>query len=157
MMRVRIFQILLLALLPSAAVCAAGAADQRSGAVQVTVSGVYSLTFNVQVRSAAVTGGTIYCKAKIAPNLPGFENRSPRVVPVESARGVAAIVGSSGNCSVEIPFSWMVADTQNGVALSYEIDAVNGSGVAAGRTQQGIDVAYPEMGKAANMRLRVAF
>lgn len=157
MKRTRVPQILLLALLASAAAWAAPAADQCNGAVPVAVSGVYSVTFNVQVSSATVPGGTISCRAKIAPNLPGFENRSRGVVPVESSRGVVALIGSFANCTVEIPFSWTVADTQNGVALSYEIDAVSGAGMAAVRTQQGIGVAYPEMGGAASLRLNVAF
>lgn len=157
MKRARIPQILLPVLLASAAVWAAPAADQRNGAAPVTVSGVYLVTFNVQVGSAPAAGGTIFCRAKITPRLPGFDNRSQGMVPVESARGVVTYIGSSANCTVEIPFSWMVAGTQHGVAMSYEIDALNGPGVAAVRTRQGIGLAYPRMGQAANVRLNVAF
>ena len=162
MKRARIPQNLLLALLASAAVWAAPAADQRTGAAPTVATGAYAVTFDVNPGSTAAAGGTITCKAKIAPNLPGFENMNQGAVPVESAFGVAT-VGSSGRagssvlCSVEIPFTWMVNSRGSGVLLSYEIDAVRGSAVAAARTQEGIGVAYPEMGGTARVRLNVAF
>jgi hypothetical protein len=160
-MRARNPQILL-AMLASAAVWAAPAADQRAGAAPTAMTGVYAVTLNVNPGSTAPSGGMITCKAKIAPNLPGFENMNQGAVPVESAPGVA-MVGGSGRpgssvlCSVKIPFAWMVNDRGNGVMLSYEIDAMSGSGVAAVRTQQGIGMAYPEMGGTANVRLNVTF
>jgi hypothetical protein len=157
MKRARISQILLPVLLVSAAMWAAPAVDQDRGAAPLAVSGVYLVTFNVQVGSVPAAGGTIFCRAKIAPNLPGFDNRGQRLVPVESARGVVTYMGSSANCAVEIPFSWTVTDTETGVVMSYEIDALSGPGVAAVRTRQGIGLAYPRMGGAANVRLNVAF
>jgi hypothetical protein len=157
MKRTRMPHILLPVLLASAAVWAAPAADQRSGAAPVVVSGVYLVTFNVQVGSVPAAGGTIFCRAKIAPNLPGFDNRSQGLVPVESARGMVTFIGSSANCTVEIPFSWTVVDTETGVVMSYEIDALSGPGVAAVHTQQGVGLAYPRMGGAASVRLNVAF
>jgi hypothetical protein len=157
MRRARIPQILLLALLASVTVWAAPAANQRAGAAPVAVSGVYVVTFNVQVGSAQAIGKTIFCKAKIAPNLPDFENRSYGIVPVQSARGVVALIGSSANCAVEIPFSWTVADSRHGVAMSYEIDAVSEAGGSAVRAQQGIGVPYPGLGGTATVLLNVAF
>jgi hypothetical protein len=162
MKRARIPQILLLALLASAAVWAAPGANQRAGAAPAAVSGVYAVTFIVNPGSAMAAGGAILCKARITPNLPAFENMNRGVAPVESAPGVVAVVGSwrAGSavlCTVEIPFAWPVSDRAGGVALSYEIDAVSGSGVAAVRTGQGIAVAYPQMGGTASVRLNVAF
>jgi hypothetical protein len=128
----------------------------------VAVSGMFSVTFNIEPVSSAVAGGLIECKAKIAPRLSAFENLSGDVAPVASAAGVASPVaagpaGSSVNCSVEIPFAWLVNDRGNGIALSYEIDAVSGSGVAALRTQQPIGMAYPVAGGTANVNLHVRF
>ena len=162
MKRARIPQILLLALVASAAVWAAPAADQRAGAAQAAVSGVYTVTFDVSLGSIAAAGGTVACRARIAPNLPAFENLNRGAVPVESAPRVVAAAGSrpAGSpilCSVEIPFAWTVSDPSSGVALSYEIVAVSGSGVAAARTGQGIAVAYPEPGGTASLRLDVTF
>jgi hypothetical protein len=157
MRRARIPQILLLALLASDALWAAPAADQRGGAALVAVGGVYLVTFNVQLGSVPAAGGTILCRAKIAPNLLGFDNPAQGMAPAESAQGVVTFIGASANCTVEIPFSWMVVDTRDGVAMSYEIDALSGSGVAAVRTQQGIGLAYPRMGGAASVRLNVVF
>jgi hypothetical protein len=162
MKRARIAQIPLLALLASAAVWAAPAADQRSGAAPAAVSGVYAVTFNVNLGSVAAAAGTVSCRARIAPNPRAFENTNRGVVPVESAPRVVAAAGSGrvGSpilCSVEIPFAWTVSDQSSGVALSYEIEAVSGSGVAAARTGQGIAVAYPEPGGTASVRLNVTF
>jgi hypothetical protein len=162
MKRARIAQILPLALWASAAVWAAPAADQRAGAAPAAVSGVYAVTFSVNPGSAVAAGGAITCKAKIAPNLPAIENMNRGVVPVESSPGMVTVagsgrVGSPVLCSVEIPFAWPVSDRAGGVVLSYEIDAVSGSGVAAVRTGQGIVVAYPEMGVTASVRLNVTF
>jgi hypothetical protein len=69
----------------------------------VAVSGVYLVTFNVRLGSVPAAGGTVFCRAKIAPNLPGFDNRTQEIAPLESARGLAAFMGSSANCTVEIP------------------------------------------------------
>jgi hypothetical protein len=162
MKRARIPQILLLALLASAAVWAAPAANQRAGAAPATVSGVYAVTFSIDPGSAIAAGGAILCKARITPNLPAFENMNRGVAPVESAPAVVTVGGSAPVaspvlCSVEIPFAWPVSDRAGGVALSYEIDAVRGSGVAAVRTGQGIAVAYPETGGTASVRLNVTF
>ena len=154
-------QILLLALLASAAVWAAPAADQRSGAAPAAVSGMYTVIFNVQPGPALAAGGKIACRARIAPNLRAFDNLGQGAAPVASAAGVSATVGgdpaSSVNCSVEIPFAWLVNDQEGGVALSYEIYAIGGSGVAAIRARQGMNVAYPESGGTANVRLTVVF
>jgi hypothetical protein len=162
MKRARIPQILLLALLASAAVWAAPAGNQRAGAASAAVSGVYAVIFNVNPGPAVAAGGAIACKAKIAPNLAAFENPNPGVAPVESAAGVVKLVGSVAVgspilCLVEIPFAWAVSDRSSGVALSYEIDAVSGSGVAAVRRGRGIGVPYPQPGGSAGVRLNVTF
>lgn len=141
----------------SAAEWAVPAADQRSGAAPVAASGVFSVTFNVNIASTAPVGATITCKARIAPNLAAFENSTRGAVPVEPAPGVGTVIGSSANCTVEIAFLWMVANTRNGVAPGQEIDAVSGGGVAAVRTGRGMGIAYPATGGAARLRLNATF
>jgi hypothetical protein len=119
MMRARIPQTLLLALLASAVVWSAPAADQRAGAAPAVVTGVYAVAFNVNPGSAAAGSGAFACKAKIAPSLPAFRDTNRPVAPVESAPEVVAVVGSAraGSpvlCSVVIPFAWTVTDQTAG-------------------------------------------
>ena len=163
MKRARMPQTLLLALLASAVVWAAPAANQRAGAAPAAATGVYAVTFNVIPGSAAAAGGVIACKAKIAPNLPAFRDMNRPVAPVESAPGVVAVAGparagSPVLCSVEIPFAWAVSDRSAGIWLSYEVDAVSGTGVTqAARSRQWIGIPYPVTGGTASVRLNVAF
>jgi hypothetical protein len=157
MKRARTSLTLLPALLVSAAEWAAPAAGQLSGAAPVAASGVSSVAFNVNIASTAPAGVTTTCKARIAPNLPAFENSTRGAVPAEPAPGVATVIGSSANCTGKIPFSWMVADTRNEVAPGQEIDAVSGGGVAAVRTGRGMGMACPATGGAARLRLNATF
>ena len=152
----RVPQTLLLALLASAAVWAAPAAEPRSGAAPAAVSGVYAVNFNVRMDSAAPGGTVISCRARIAPNLSPLESNQRGMAQAVTVEGLAAVNGSSANCLVEIPFSWTGINRGNGVALSYEVVALSG-GVATVRRQQGIGVGYPATGGAAQLRLDVAF
>lgn len=150
-----------LALLLVSAACWAAPVDLREGAGPAAVSGLYSVTFNVNLGATVPAGSSVTCKAKVTPNSSLFENLSRGTVPVKVAAGAAAIVGNRANCSVEIPFSWMVNDPRNGVALSYEIEAVSGSGAlltaVRASSPQGIGVAYPPAGGAASVNINVAF
>jgi hypothetical protein len=137
-------------------------ADPRGVSSAVAVSGVYTVLFEVNLGTAAPAGTVITCRAKIAPNLPVFDNMNRGTVPVESAVGVATVTssslaGSTANCSVEIPFAWTVVDAQNGVGLSYEVELVSGGMPIAGRSQQGISAPYPPAGGAARLNVRILF
>jgi len=144
-------------LMMSAAVWAAQAADQHSGAAPGTVSGAYAVTFNVKAPSTVPAGATVTCKARIAPKLSALENLAPGAVPVESAQSVATLVGSSANCTVVLPFSFAAVYRLDGADLSYEVDALSGSSLAAVRKQDGIPMPYPQAGATASVRMDVNF
>jgi hypothetical protein len=136
---------------------AAPAADQRASNGPATLSGSYSVTFSMRLDAAPQAGAAILCRARIAPNLPSFQNLAHGMLPASTATGLATVDGNSALCSVQIPFSWAVGDTQSGVALSYEIDAISGAGALPSpvRAQQGIALPYPAAGTASSVAIRV--
>ncbi|MGB8261920.1 MAG: hypothetical protein WCE75_16275 [Terracidiphilus sp.] len=150
----------LAALVPLAAW--AGPAPGRRGGNTATVSGVYSVTFNLNLASTLPAGATIVCKAQIAPGgQQQFFQSQPAAVPVESAAGVAQVSGATATCAVEIPFSWTVNSSSSGVSLSYEIDAVNATGALPALVrvsgQQGVAESYPAAGGTASLSFNVTF
>ena len=157
----RIPLLLCLALLAPAAALAVGAPEHRGSTT--TVSGVYLVTFNVNIASTLPAGATIVCKAQIVPSQGGggFLNHQLAAVPVETAAGLATVTGSTATCAVEIPFSWTVNGAQSGVSLSYEIDAVSSSGSAPllvrSSAQQGIGEPFPAAGGSASVSFNVTF
>ncbi len=155
MNRVRTPQTLPLMLIVAAAIWAVHATGQNSVTAPATNSGAYAITFNVKAPTTVATGSTITCRARIAPKLSAIENLIGQATPVESAQGVATLVGSSANCTVLLPFSFPAGDPRDGAALSYEIDAANGSSLEAVRTQNSIAVPYPQNGANASLRLDV--
>ena len=157
MRRVRTPVLSLFALLVSAAVCAAPVADPRGGVAPVAVNGLYVLTFSVKVPVKLPPGATILCKARVAPHTPSLD--SFRLSATPEATGQANVIGSTANCLVQLPFSWVIYDMQGGVALSYEIDAVSGAGAfpLAVLRQDGIVAAYPAAGTSANLSFQLTF
>ena len=161
MSRFRIAVFLLLASLPLLAAASAPVAEHR-GSGPAAVSGVYSVTFNLNIASELPANSTIVCKAQIAPAGAAFPGFSQQVfaVPVESASSVAAVTGATATCTVEIPFSWTV-QTARGVQLSYQIDAVNAGGalpaVVRTSSQQGIAQPYPASGGVSSLAFSVTF
>jgi hypothetical protein len=157
MNRARALMPALLVLLTPAFAWPAPPADARGAESPLAVSGSYSVSFNVNLDAVAPAGTAILCRARIAPNLPSFQNLSQKMVPVESATGVATVSGNTANCSVQIPFSWAVSDPRSGVTLSYEIDAVSGAAARPTpvRARQAIGVAYPATGGTANLVVNV--
>jgi hypothetical protein len=151
----RIFRILLPVLMLSAAVWVALASGSRVEAATATASGSYALTFHVAAPTTVPDGSTLTCKATVAPKLSLFDRLVARPAPAESVEGVGKVVGSSGNCTVQVPFAFAVRDRGNGAALSYRIDAFTSEGPAFVRTQQGIPVAYPQPGTTASLSLGV--
>jgi hypothetical protein len=145
MNRVRTLLLLLVVSLASDAAWAAPPADPGRAEGLAAVSGTYVPTLNVSLDSAPPVGAAILCKARIAPNLPSFQNLNNRMVPAETATGLATVSGNSANCSVQIPFSWAVSDPRGGIALIFEVAEVSASGsfAVARSAQQGIGVAYP--------------
>lgn len=155
MNRVHTPQTLPLVLMVAAAVWAVHATGQNSVTAPATNSGAYAVTFNVKAPTTVATGSTVTCKVRIAPKLSAMENLIGQATPVQSAQGVAILVGSSANCTVLLPFSFAAGDPRDGAALSYEIDAANGSSLEAVRTQNGIAVPYPQTGATSILRLDV--
>ena len=158
--RSRIARFLLAAMLFSTSAFAGPVAEHRN--VAATVSGVYSVNFNLNIQSTLPANSAVVCKVQIAPPA-FFSNLNPQAAaaPVETASGVAAVTGSTATCLVEIPFSWTVETMRGGVVLNYEIDAVNASGTlpALVRTsiQQGIAEPYPAPGGASTLNFNVTF
>ena len=67
-----VHKLLCLGFLPlAAAVWAAPADDPHIPAPSAVASGVYSVNFHVNGATPVPTGGTLTCKAKIVPTLPG--------------------------------------------------------------------------------------
>lgn len=161
MARVRFPMLLCFALLSAGAAQAANVPEDRGA--PATVSGVYSVTFNLSIASTLPAGTTITCRAQIAPNQGGLNLLNPQLVavPVGTAAGLAAVTGSMATCAAEIPFSWTVTSPQGGVMLSYEIDAVSGSGSAPllvrRSAQQNIGAAFPASGGSARLSLNLTF
>ncbi len=157
----RVSLLSLATLAASATAWTAPAADQRLSSLPTAVSGAYSLTFNINFTSPIPAGATIACKARIAPNLSSF---NAGATPIESATGSSIVTGSffTGSraiCAVEIPFSWTVTGSGNGVAVTYDIHAITpvGSQSIPMRAQEGIFAAYPAPGATASIRIDVGF
>jgi hypothetical protein len=161
MTRIRIPLLLCVAMLASAAASAAGVPELRGSSL--TVSGIYSLTFNLNIASALPAGTTITCRAQIVPNQGGFDprNQQPAAIPVRIVTGLAALTGSTAICAAEIPFSWTVMSAQGGAVLSYEIDAVSNSGsiplLVRRSAQQNIGLAFPASGGNSSLRFNLTF
>jgi hypothetical protein len=126
-----------------------------------TVSGVYSVTFHLNIASKLPAGSTITCRARIAPDQAGLNlmNSRPAAFPVAAA-GLATVTSSTATCVAEIPFSWTVENARGGVVLSYEIDAVSYAGSAprrllAGRARQ--SAVLPAAGGSANLSVNLTF
>jgi hypothetical protein len=126
------------------------------------VSGVYSVTFHLNMASKLPAGSTIICRARIAPDLGGPNPMNSRSAPFRvAAAGIVTVTGSTATCVAEIPFSWTVEGARGAVLLSYEIDAVSDAGSApvplAGSARQGFDVVLPATGGDANLDVNLSF
>ena len=134
---------------------------KHHGSSPTAVGGTYSITFNLNIESTLPANSSIVCKAQIAPAGSVFGNLSAQGAPTESAAGIAAVTGSTATCVVDIPFSWSVESTRNGVSLSYEIDAFNTSGslpaVVRSSALQGVPESYPGSGESSPLSFNVTF
>ena len=161
MTRIRIPLLLCIALLISASARAAGVPELRRS--QFTVSGVYSVTFNLSLASRLPAGTTITCRARIAPSQGGFDtgNRQLAQIPVRTVTGLAQVTGSTATCATEIPIFWTLLSAQGGAVLSYEIDAVSHSGsipmLVRSSGEQSAGVAFPASGGRTNLSFNLAF
>jgi hypothetical protein len=169
MARARIHLLLCLALLApvselaAGAALAAGATDLRGPSTMV--SGVYLVTFHLNILSSLPAGSTIICRARITPNPAGLDLRNPQPAAFPSAApGQVEVTGTTATCAAEIPFAWTLASGQDGLAtgqdgfvLSYEIDAVSNSGsvplLVRSSTGQSIGAALPASGSSLNLNL----
>ena len=132
----------------------------RDRSPMTAVSGVYSVTFHLNIASKLPAGSTITCQARITPDQAGLNlmNSQPAAFPVAAA-GLATVTGSTATCVAEIPFSWTVENARGGVLLSYEIDAVSNAWSAprplVASAWQSIGVALPAAG--ANLSVNLSF
>jgi hypothetical protein len=153
---IRIQLLLCIAVLASVAASAADGPELRS--TSTTVSGVYSVTFNLSIASRLPAGTTISCRAQLVPFSGGQALLNPRLaaLPAETATGLTMVTGSKATCAAEIPFSWTAASARGGGVLNYEIDAVSNSG-AARIAQKTLGVALPASGGNASLSLNLVF
>jgi hypothetical protein len=134
----------------------------REHSALAAVSGVYSITFHLNIASKLPAGSTITCRARIAPYQGGQDlmNSQPAAFPVAAA-GLATVTGSTATCVAEIPFSWSMESARGAVVLSYEIDAISSAGSApvlvAGSARQSTGVALPAAGGSANLDVNLSF
>ena len=148
MKRARIFMLL------SAVLATASAAiGQQQPASVMSVSGVYSVTFNVNIASALPADTTITCRAQIAPNSSGLGlvNLGHAVTP--AAAGLATVSGSRATCAAEIPFSWTLTAANGALTVRYQIDAVSRSGAILSSAPQSVNTVLPADGGSANLRV----
>jgi hypothetical protein len=139
-------------LMMSAAVWAAHAVNPASASAAQSVSGAYAVTFSVKAPSTIQAGSTVTCKARIEPTGAAQANDAAQM-----AQGVATLSGLAANCTVLVPVSLLSDDARTSAALSYEIDAMNGTTLEAVRRQDGIALAYPQSGTTTNVHLDVNF
>jgi len=126
-----------LMLMMSAAMWAAHAVNPDSPVAAQTLNGTYAVTFRVKAPSTLQSGSTVTCTARVEPR-PGAQENGQKPYPAETAQGVGG-------------------DPRGGAALSYEIDAVNGTTLEAVRRQEGIAVPLPQVGATANVDMDVNF
>ncbi len=161
MARIRTPLLLCVALLTSASALAAGVPELRGSSF--TVTGVYSLTFHVNLATRLPAGTTITCRARVMPNqgVLDLQGRQPAATPAGPVTGLAAMNGSTATCAEEIPFSWTLINPRSGVVISYEIDAVSNSGsiplLVRSSGQQNIGVAFPAFGGSASLSFNLSF
>ena len=70
---------------------------------------------------------------------------------------MAIVQGNAASCSLQIPVSWAITNSQDGAFLSYEIYGISASGSQFDltRPEQGSGVAYPPGGGTANITINV--
>jgi hypothetical protein len=154
--------ILTLVLAPMAAFAGPASLHHGGGSSSTSLSGVYSVTFNLTVASTLPAGSTIVCKAQVSPNVQqGYFGVTNQAVPVESAFGTATVSGSTATCAVEIPFSWTLSSSSSSATLAYEIDAYNANGtlpsVVRVSSQSGLSETLPASGATETVTLNLTF
>jgi hypothetical protein len=152
----RYSRILPVALLVSVAVWTAAAADSHDGSGPVSTGAAYAVTFHVNAPSTVPDGATVACKASIAPRLSAFEKLTGKTLAAESSPVFATVVGSSADCTVQMPGAFAATKPGKDAVLSYEIDAYTSAGPVFVRTQHDIPVAHPSAGATANLHLDVS-
>jgi hypothetical protein len=146
------------ATLTSGAVLAAGTPELRGPSTMV--SGVYLVTFHLNILSTLPAGSTITCRARLAPNPAGLDLRNQQPgANTAGAAGQTTVTGPTATCAAEIPFAWTLATGQGGIVLSYEIDAVSNSGsvplLVRSSAGQSVGAAFPA--SSASLSLNLAF
>ncbi|MFZ1086385.1 MAG: hypothetical protein WAN35_15595 [Terracidiphilus sp.] len=156
---VRNLLLLCLALLTWTAASAAGLPLERS--FPFAISGVYSITFNLQIASTLPAGSTITCRARMTPIPEALDLRNAQLAATPMAEGQVSVTGSTATCAAEIPFAWTVTRPPDGVELLYEIDAVSLQGGAPvllrTSAQRQISAAFPAAGGSSYLLLNLVF
>ncbi len=151
---------LLTCLLPLAG-CAACAAGLPQPGSPIAVSGVYSVTFHLNLATTLPVGSVITCRARMMPVPGGLDLRNTQLPVTPVVAGQASVTGSSATCATEIPFAWTVTSTPGGVELFYEIDAVSLQGaepiLLRSSSPRQLSAAFPNSGGGASLSLNLIF
>jgi hypothetical protein len=151
--------LLCLALGAWTAVGAAGLPQPRGGLI--AVSGVYSVTFHLNLASVLPTGSILTCRARLAPIPRRLDLRNEQLGAMPVAAGQTGVTGSTATCAAEIPFAWTVTRPPDGVELFYEIEAVSLQGAAPillrTSAQQRLSAAFPAACGSAHLTLNLTF
>ncbi len=158
MAQIRNSLVLSMALLAWTVAGAAGVPQQRG---PIAVSGVYSVTFHLNLATTLPAGSILICRVRLAPIPGGIELQSAPLGATPMAAGQVSVTGSTTTCATEIPFSWTLTSPPGGVELYYEIDAVSLQGAAPtllrSSAQRQLSTAFPAAGGGANLSMSLIF
>jgi hypothetical protein len=102
-----------------------GAAVQTSdeadatAAAQSTTTGKFVFNFTIAISSPGISSGAISCQAAV--DLVSSSSGLPYAE--DDAAVKATITGSTGTCSVQVPYSWQVQSSQDYVVLNVGLNA----------------------------------
>jgi hypothetical protein len=149
--------LLCLTLLAWMAVSAASLSQPSGG--PMALSGVYVVTFYLNLTSTLPAGSILTCRARMAPIPGGLDLRNAQLPATPAAAGQVSAIGPTATCTAEIPFSWTVTSPPSGVELFYEIDAVSLQGAMSillrSSAQRQFSAAFP--GGGGNLTLSLIF
>ena len=88
-------------------------------ATTTTHSGTIKVTFNIQIKSAAIpTTVPIYCEADVSASDANYVSSYS-----ETAVATASRNGSTATCTVNIPYQWLM-ETGGGYSVGYYVSAL---------------------------------
>ena len=119
---------------------ASNAGQGAAVAAALTRSGVITVVINLAIQSAIPTGQEISCSANIGTNeFPGISNSA-------SASTALIKTGTTGKCTMAIPYQWIVASASTQVSVSANVNVQATGGAVTSRSANGTFPAFPIQG-----------